>query len=88
MRNSVMNYNVLGRNIGSMPVNSTSDYIIAIVLFILLMIALLGISYLIIAGAWWIICWCFDLSIWSWKTTLGVWIACLLINQFNHMGDK
>lgn len=81
-------YKLFGYPIARRNINGEWDFVGSVLITILLFIFVLGLSYLFIAGAWWIVCWCFDLSIWSWKTTLGVWIACLLINQFNNMGDK
>lgn len=77
-------YPIASKNVG----NGKWEVAGSILISLLFAILALGLSYLFIAGAWWVVCWCFDLSIWSWKTTFGVWIACLLINQFNNMGDK
>lgn len=81
-------YKLFGHPIASKNVKGKREVAGSVLLAILFIILALGISYLAIAGAWWVICWCFDLSIWSWRTTFGVWLACVLINQFNNMGDK
>lgn len=82
-------YKLFGRPIAAKNVgNGKWEVVGSILISLLFVILALGLSYLFIAGAWWVICWCFDLSIWSWKTTLGAWIVYVLINQFNNMGDK
>ena len=81
-------YKLFGYPIATKNVGSKWEIAGSILVAFLLILFAIGLSYLFVAGAWWVICWCFDLSIWSWKTTLGAWIVCVLINQFNNMGDK
>lgn len=82
-------YKLFGHPIATKNVNGKWDFVGSVLVAFLLIILALGLSYLFIAGVWWVICWCFDLSIWSWKTTFGVWLICVLTNQFNnYLGDK
>lgn len=81
-------YKLFGHPIATKNVGGKWEIVGSVLVAFILILFAIGLSYLFIAGVWWVICWCFDLSIWSWKTTLGVWLICVLINQFNNMGDK
>lgn len=51
---------------------------LAVILGIALVAIFLGLSYLIVAGLVWIICFGFGLE-WSWLISLGVWALLILI---------
>ena len=52
--------------------------IFAILVFIILLIVMLGISYFCTAGIFWLICKCFNWAF-SWKLATGVWLVLFLI---------
>lgn len=45
---------------------------------VLAFITVLAITYLIVCGLLWLVCFAFGLE-WSWTIALGVWAACLLL---------
>lgn len=51
---------------------------LAVVIGILAIAAVLGISYLAVAGILWLVCLGFGLE-WSWLLSLGVWALLILI---------
>lgn len=50
----------------------------AILVFIILLIVTLGISYFCTAGIFWLICKCFSWAF-SWKIATGVWLILFLL---------
>lgn len=50
----------------------------AILIFIILLIVTLGISYFCTAGIVWLICKCFSWAF-SWKFATGIWLILLLV---------
>lgn len=52
--------------------------IFAILVFIILLIVMLGISYFCTAGMVWLICKCFNWAF-SWKFATGIWLVLLLV---------
>lgn len=57
-----------------------SDWL-AIGIIFLLILVLCMISYLSVAGIWWVVCYAFGFSYWSWLTSLAVWLVLLLVND-------
>lgn len=51
-----------------------------VIIYLLIFAAIMALSYLITAGTFYLICKCFDLGIWSWKTSLGLWLALFLVS--------
>lgn len=49
---------------------------------------LLGIAltFLMICGLTWVICWAFGF-VFSWKIVIGIWAICILIGQFTGHGS-
>ena len=54
---------------------------VAILFVILAFVAIIGVSFLATAGILRLICWAFDLTWWSWKTSFGVWLAIALASS-------
>lgn len=52
----------------------------AVIIYLLIFVAIMALSYLVTAAMLYLICKCFDLDIWSWKTSLGLWLALILVN--------
>ena len=50
----------------------------AIIIAILSFLAFAGISYLIVAGLVWVVCFAFGLE-WSWLISLGIWVILILL---------
>ena len=46
-----------------------------VIIYLLIFAAIMTLSYLMTAAIFYLICKCFDLDIWSWRTSLGVWLA-------------
>lgn len=40
------------------------------------------VSYLVVAGIFWLICWAFGLAWFAWKTAFGIWLVLLLLWLF------
>ncbi len=58
-------------------------------LAIILTLILFGVvTYLIVAGLFWIVCWCFSLPYWSWKTAFGAWILCIMFVGITFASDE
>lgn len=45
---------------------------------ILVLVIFAVVTYLMVAGLFWLVCWCFALSCWSWKTAFGMWLLCIM----------
>lgn len=50
-----------------------------IVLYVVIVAALLAISFFGTAGLVWLVCWAFKWT-WSWKISMGVWAALILVS--------
>lgn len=50
------------------------------IMYILVITATLGVSFMATGGLVWLICWAFSLTF-SWKITLGVWVVWFILNQ-------
>lgn len=50
-----------------------------IVLYVVIVAALLAISFFGTAGLVWLVCWAFKWT-WSWKISVGVWAALILVS--------
>ena len=58
-------------------------------LFMLASVIIIMLSFLVIAGAWWIILWSFNFPImFAWKQVIGVWIFAAIMNSSNFKKDK
>lgn len=58
-----------------------NDYIArAIVKYTIVLTIALALSYLMTAFIFYVFCECFDLDIWSYKTSFGVWIVFTLVS--------
>ena len=60
------------------------------VIITIIVAAVCALSYLMVAGIFWLICWGFGLTIWSWRLSFGFWVAfellCLLFKQASKGG--
>lgn len=50
-----------------------------ILLIILIFLVFLAISFFSTAGVLWLIDWAFNLTFWSWKTAVGIWLGLSLL---------
>lgn len=60
-------------NMENLGINSKGILGIILVLTIFAIV-----TYLMVAGLFWLVCWCFSLSFWSWKAALGMWLLCIM----------
>lgn len=51
-----------------------------ILLFLFFFLIVLAVSFFSTAGILWLINWAFGLTFWSWKTSLGIWLAISLLS--------
>ena len=56
---------------------ATTAHVLAVILIV---IAVLTISFFSTAGVLWAINWALDLNFWSWKVSFGIWLALALIS--------
>ena len=47
---------------------------------------LLFLTFLMVSGLTWVICWAFGF-VFSWKLVIGIWAICILIKQFTGYGS-
>ena len=47
---------------------------------------LLFLTFLVVSGLTWVICWAFGF-VFSWKLVIGIWAICILIKQFTGYGS-
>lgn len=60
-----------------------------VIIYLLIFAVIMALSYLMTTAILYLICKCFDLDIWSWKTSLGLWLALILVNGIHvARGDK
>ena len=55
-------------------------------IWLLLIVALL-LTFLMVSGLTWVICWAFGF-VFSWKIVVGIWAICILIGQFTRGGNS
>lgn len=51
-----------------------------VLLIILIVLAVLALSFFLNAGLLWLICWAFRGSWWSWRVCLGIWLLEMVLS--------
>lgn len=59
--------------------NDSNSIAVSILVAILVFLLVCAVSFFATAGILWVINWAFNLSFWSWKTCLGIWLALVLL---------
>ena len=55
---------------------------------LMLFIIVLGITFIITGGVWWVVLWSFNFPImFAWKQVIGVWLFSLLMNSSSLSKD-
>jgi len=61
--------------------NHNNFSLLEIILVIVCDVVSIAVSFFATAGLLWVICWAFNLAWWSWKISLGVWVALLILSS-------
>lgn len=74
-------FNVFGVK-GQKKLNGTAELVGWCVLLVVLLIVLSIIGYFLIAGAWYILNMIFGWGLWSWASSFGIWVVCVILKIF------
>lgn len=81
MRKYTGTFNVFGVK-HKRVLGGTAELVGWCVLLVVLLIVLSIIEYFLIAGAWYILNEIFGWGLWSWASSFGIWLICVILKIF------
>lgn len=66
----------------SKDLKNQSEVAVWIIVLILIIVFMAALGFFLIAGAWYILNMIFGWGLWSWQSSFGIWLICVILKFF------